>query len=229
MNRTVDLLFCFIGVFVVYRPISAQGLQAAIEVGIGSSYFRYSELRPPYLYQESRSVSHELSYSVGLLHEVVRSKTGGTLVTGLRFSHLRSSVRFDIGTYGPTDGIIQHTGTSSISQDYISIPLRLKSPDVLGFFVFLGPEFGFLVSARNIEHSTYAPGGPTSIDESIFVRMDNINVVLNGGIGYDFAFDSHDLYLFVSYGHGLQGTARESYWGTDWRTTDVGLTIGFRL
>lgn len=63
---------------------------------------------------------------------------------------------------------------------YLTLPLMFQAQTSSGFFVELGPQFGYLLSAKSENDSPGASGDKTDIKD----YLDKFDFAVNGGIGY---------------------------------------------
>ena len=73
-----------------------------------------------------------------------------------------------------------YTQTSTDKLGYINLPLMLQWQSESGFYVEVGPQLGYLISAKNVMTGNNASSGETNIKDNL-KKMDFAGA---GGIGY---------------------------------------------
>ena len=89
-------------------------------------------------------------------------------------------------------------GTSTYNLGYINVPVLLKYKDPSGFFAEIGPQIGFLLSAK-------AKYGEISVDQKDYLKSTDFSGVL--GIGY---LSPLNIGVDARYNLGLTNIVKES-------------------
>jgi hypothetical protein len=199
-------------------------IQPGIEAGVNYISNNYDDPL------ESWESTWRIGYSFGGTIQIALARNID-LKTGLRLVQLGNKVEFNVvdNSFGG-----EFSGDFKVIQNYASLPLFLKintnsSPE---FFFQLGPEFGYLISAKAKRSETMMVESldntvQNSADIDISDDLESYNISLGGGVGVYLPIHSHTVSLHADYSHGLTGTAKESEWISNWKTRELRVSIGY--
>ncbi len=202
------------------QPTEAK-VRTGVEVGLNYSTLVYERELPPW-----ENGGRRLSLTAGTFLDV---PMGGwaSLVPGLRYVQQGNRIEYDTGP-----GAVRQVGEFRVAQNYLSLPILVKLHVVRSrrFFVTLGPEVAYLVSAHLIVEEEVIAGTsvPRTEYDDILARMERMNLSLGGGVGLEFPMENHVGMVQLRYSEGLVGTAREIHWYSDWRTRGLEGLVGLR-
>jgi len=74
------------------------------------------------------------------------------------------------------------TSNYEMDLNYINVPLMLQLQSTTGVFVELGPQFGYLINAKNKSNSNGA--GSSNTELNIKDQLNKLDIAAAGGIGY---------------------------------------------
>ena len=141
---------------------------------------------------------------------------------GIRLHNYGNDVGFEVMT---EDAIVN--GNNQISQNYISVPVRLQiALGNGGLYVMGGTEFGYLLSANIAQR--IEPNFDTQ-RASITNNVNRLNVSVAGGLGYMIELTQGQIYLQAHFSRGVTGVADNSAgfaWFSDWVTQEALITLG---
>lgn len=172
--------------------VNAQNLRFGVKGGLNFSKETQSDFVKPY-------ISSDLSYRTGF-------HVGGVVNYSLDERwELEADLLYSMQGY--TDKIATTDSEQNLNDEnytatshYINLPIAVKFYPVNGFYVELGPQFGYLISKK---------GKFDNFETFDLYTSDNIkhfDFGLFGGIGYRF---SNDVFLDARYIYGLIGTSKE--------------------
>jgi hypothetical protein len=220
------MLSCLALLCITAPSFGLAAVRPGVEIGANLSSLRYDDV-PDYLAdlwhrRWKTSVTGGASLQIPLRGRLA-------LATGLRYVQQGNRVQYD--TFVPGFGRV--VGEFRVLQDYLAVPALLECRPLPSrrFFFTLGPEIGFLVSARIVTEQTLFSGGPpltSSETRSITSDLDRTNLSLNGGMGLEFPMGVHVGVTSLRYSRGLTGVTRPNAWVTDWKTHGVEWSVGMR-
>ncbi|HET6569235.1 MAG TPA: porin family protein [Rhodothermales bacterium] len=212
--------FCLLLSFFVTTVASAQPFRIGIEGGLHAISLDYAHPRDEWSGAFRPAGSAMISAVVPVIQRF-------SVQTGLRYARLGNRINFDytLVTDDPSTEPIHDVGWFTYTQNYLSIPIRLRY-DVLGpVYLFVGPEVGYLLSARTRLTSSYPENRVR--EQSITDEMERLNVSATAGLGSTFRLLGQDFYTQAMYGRGLTPVGKKGNFLSSWHTQELGLTLGF--
>jgi hypothetical protein len=211
-------VFPWLALLILAVPSRAlAGVRAGFEIGLNYSSLNYYHVdEAPAIYWDP---GWRPSFTGGATLELpLRGKFD--LVTGLRYVQQGNRVKFET----PFPAV----GEFRLYHDYLSVPVLLKYHPIAGkqFFISLGPEIGFLLSAHSVIDFAIPDLPSESTDDKD--TIESTNVTVDASAGYEFPVAKHVGIVSVRYTRGLTGVAKKEKWLTDWDTRGVELLLGMR-
>jgi hypothetical protein len=156
----------------------------------------------------------------------------GSVIAGLRYSGLGNEVDYDESTIPGQDPALATSGTFSVHQRYLGIPIaaRWDLYSEGGPFLFGGFETAYLLGADLDWSERATPASPVeegSEDIGDALSDFNVNVFIGGGLAL--AVADHEVELSVRYAYGLTDPADSEDWFSGWATQELAIGVGFRL
>ena len=209
--------------------VSGQTLTPGLEIGYNQSFMN-EENNENQTLASRKSLNGMISVQIALVQSL-------SMQTGIRYVKFKNNVDENFVQPAAARMVDPANGSYSISQRYLSIPLRLqmllvKSP---GLFVFMGSETGRLLSANiTVEHPAMLSAPQTATDRvSVTDQLARFSTSLNSGIGSTFEVGNHLLYIQAQYAISLTPAARttsgEAIFRNNWRTHELNLSLGFQF
>jgi hypothetical protein len=198
-----------------------EGLKIGVEGGLNYGFHDFDEEKA--ILDESRMMTFTLGATVEI--PVVDSRS---FVTGLRYIRQGHDIGFDTGV---DDATGRHWGDVEITQDYLSIPALIKVGilDTQRFFVKVGPEVAFLLSAsadgqENKQTDFVKIMQHDNEDISDDLRSAIIHVDIGGGV--EFPLGRHLASAEVRYSYGVSETAKAGKFFSNWHMNGVQVLFG---
>lgn len=196
---------------------SAQPIRLGMEGSLGYSSLPYDNPLDEW------DTSGQVSYGA-MAFALIPISASIDIQPGLRFHTVGNNVDVE-GTINTPDGPMPISGTFSITQTYLSIPVRMRyALQKLPVYFIAGPELGYLVSADLSQETNGA-----AQEESIIDTVNRFNVVLTAGAGITTQVNDRNLFIQVFYSRGINGVADDESWGSDWHTQEIGVGLGIIL
>ncbi len=202
--------------------LNAQSMKFGVELGGSFTNLEYTDTfdfwHPEITSSINMMVFTEFNYSTSFLQQF-----------GIRYVQQGSHIKYeDFISFG--DQSIHVKGYHNLSQNYISVPLRvIYNFDGKSFFAFVGPEFGYLVSATYDHHQVTPDPEIYTYSENITDDLNRLNISMAVGLGYSFTLLNQNFYILTQYLHGLTGNTKEDRWGFDWKTRELSISVGYIL
>jgi hypothetical protein len=222
MSRKI-LLICVLSVGFLFLGSASmcEGLRFGAEGGLNYGFHDFDEEKS--ILDESRMVAFTLGATLEI--PLVDSRS---VVTGLRYIRQGHDIGFDTGADDPSG---RHWGDVEITQDYLSIPalIKVRISDEQRFFVKVGPEVAFLLSAN-------ADGQESKQTEFVkIMRHDNedisdglrsavFHVDIGGGV--EFPLGRYLASAEVRYSYGVSETAKAGKFFSNWHMNGIQLLFG---
>ena len=193
-------------------PVQGAESVKEIKIGIGPNYgyLDYDDPMPIWKPKWDWGITAEGSMLIPIYNNL-------SIVTGLRYSNIKN----DVELQG-----MDMEGYWNAEHKYLSVPILIEyGLENNPFFVELGPEFMYLLSAEI--HSIYftALEGLQEDTEDVTERLETFNVALRFVVGFKAHQWNVPLAFCVSYHHGLTGIAKGDEWWTNWKTREVSFSL----
>ena len=123
---------------------------------------------------------------------------------------------------------------ATTDQHYLDLAVLLRyytQDDFSGLYALFGPEIGYLIHARYLNHNPYQTGANANGDVSIDLKnyLYQWNFLAVGGLGYMFPDMNPQPYLQVNFALGLLKTSKETFSTNKWSTRGLLFNIGVRF
>ena len=213
-------LFIMISLLILFCTSSiAQNLNYGIEFGANATNLTY-ETNYDFWHPQTRYSMNAMFFTQAHLNSFISVKSG------LRFVRLGSHIEYE--DYVLSAQLVHVKGKHEVIQSYLSLPVKIQfNLPSIPFFAFAGPEIGYLLSAE-MQSNQESPD-QYNREMGITSKLHRYNVALNIGIGYRFNLINQNFYISTQYSYGLSKIGKDEYWGSNWKTNEISLNLGYQL
>ncbi len=187
-----------------FASLSAQDISFGVKGGVNFANIA-GDFGAGDLYDDN-DTKMKVGFHIGGLAEIMLSEKFA-LQPELLFSMQGAKSEYDYD-----DGFDSESFESKINLSYINLPIMAKFYPIENLAIEMGPQVGFLVSAKSDYESTYTTGGVTvseSGDDDVKDQYKGIDFGLNFGASYK--LDS-GLFFSARYNLGLTKVDDDDYY-----------------